>query len=383
MFTYNPKANYQPNGGRCLQILSGKDLYKQTIVVSAGTHGDTFPARFPNIFVDYPLGQMRVWDKLWTNWNKAPLKLWQTQLNYAVFCASSACGVSLAHLNYTKHLMIRSVYRFHIYYHIRPVLKRLQVPLPHETAFNAADNPYTESEFLKICEDYGVPDDPMRYRDEKFYWSYQHGIGWPIGPDSMTRWIIETSVGFTDVGLLRISESDRAYACLILSSQASARSSIVGNTAGSLTAQSAFLNNFENVVNCRVDIHEDIKRYQDTLSYASSKVDYSIGESIYMSPSDMTLKIRSGTVRYNNKILVSDEKFILGKNEKVNSLEAPVMKSHKGSNVVTQTAVTHRDSETAVTHKDLEKEPTIAHEEEKIALILSLTGIFAIWYLFQ
>ena len=50
------KANYQPNGGRYLQILSGKDLYKQTIVISARTH-DTFPARFPNIFVDYPLGQ--------------------------------------------------------------------------------------------------------------------------------------------------------------------------------------------------------------------------------------------------------------------------------------------------------------------------------------
>ena len=31
MFRYNPAANYQPNGGRYLQILSGKDLYKQTI----------------------------------------------------------------------------------------------------------------------------------------------------------------------------------------------------------------------------------------------------------------------------------------------------------------------------------------------------------------
>ena len=57
MFKYNPKANYQPNGGRYLQILSGKDLYIQTIVVSAGSHNDTFPVRFPNIFVDYPLGQ--------------------------------------------------------------------------------------------------------------------------------------------------------------------------------------------------------------------------------------------------------------------------------------------------------------------------------------
>ena len=59
MFRYNPKANYQANGGRYLQILSGKDLYKQTIIVSA-METDTFPARFPNIFVDYPLGQMRV-----------------------------------------------------------------------------------------------------------------------------------------------------------------------------------------------------------------------------------------------------------------------------------------------------------------------------------
>ena len=65
----------------------------------------------------------------------------------------------------------------------------------------------------------------MRYRDEKFYWTYQHGVGWPddyIGPDSMTRWIKEKLVGFTDIGLLRISESVRAYAYLILSSQASA-----------------------------------------------------------------------------------------------------------------------------------------------------------------
>ena len=71
MFRDNPKANYQPNGCRYLQILSGKDLYKQTIVVSA-MENDTLPARFPNIFVDYPLGQMHVGDKLWTNWNKAP-----------------------------------------------------------------------------------------------------------------------------------------------------------------------------------------------------------------------------------------------------------------------------------------------------------------------
>ena len=80
MFQHNPSAKYEPNGGRYLQILSGKDLCNQTIVVRPGRSADdTFHVRFPNIFVDYPLGSTRVGDKLWTNWNKASLRLWQTQ----------------------------------------------------------------------------------------------------------------------------------------------------------------------------------------------------------------------------------------------------------------------------------------------------------------
>ena len=138
-----------------------------------------------------------------------------------------------------------------------------------------------------------------------------------------------------------------------------------------MTAQSAFLNNFEDIVNRRVNIDKDIKHYQDTLSYASSKVDYSMGENICMLPRDMNLKIRSRTVGYNNKILVSDGKFSLGKNNKVNFLALgfigpasgePVLskgvmlklKSHKDSKVVAQPTHAH----------ELEKKPT--HEEEKL-----------------
>ena len=38
----------------------------------------------------------------------------------------------------------------------------------------------------------------MKYRDEKFYWTYQRGVSWPddyINQDSMTHWIIEKSQG--------------------------------------------------------------------------------------------------------------------------------------------------------------------------------------------
>ena len=163
-----------------------------------------------------------------------------------------------------------------------------------------------------------------------------------------------------------------------------------------LSAQSASLNNFEDIVNRRVNIQEDIKHYQDTLSYASSKVDYSIGQNIYMLPSNMELKIKTGTVRYNNKILVSSGNFILGKNEKVNSSETPAIKNHKTNSLETPTIKNHKtnpleiptmkSTQTAVNSErtaDLEQKTIISHEDEKVALVLSLTGIFTIGSFFD
>ena len=195
----------------------------------------------------------------------------------------------------------------------------------------------------------------------------------------MTQWIIQTSVGFTDVGLLKISESIRAYAYLILSSQGSARSSVVGNMASSLTAQSAVLNNFENVVNQRVDIREDLKHYQDTLSYASSKVDYSIGENLFILPSDMNLKIRSRTVGDNNKILISYGNFSLGKNEKVN---AGLAKSEEETMTKQMTTI-HKVVTKAPQPPTLAEKAIITPEDEKIAVILLLAGGFMVWYMFR
>ena len=225
-------------------------------------------------------------------------------------------------------------------------------------------------EFFKICEDYGVPHDPMKYKDEKFYWTYQNGGGWPddyISPDSMTHWIIEKSQGFTDVGLLRISESVRVYVYPLPSSQASVRSSVVENMTSALTAQKAFLNNFEGIVNCRVNIQEDIKHYQDTLSYASSKVDYSVGENIYMLPSDMNLHIKTETVGCNNKILIFDGKFNLGKNDKVNALEPTkhTFIPKVGHKVIAQS---------------LAQKSTITHEEEKLRQYFSNWSLYNMVY---
>ena len=93
------------------------------------------------------------------------------------------------------------------------------------------------------------------------------------------------------LGLQKLSETVRDYTYLILTSQSSMRGPIVGHEARNLDTQRVFLNSFENIVNRRVNIPEDIQRFQKTLQYARSKVDYVIGEFIYMLPSDMNLRI--------------------------------------------------------------------------------------------
>ena len=100
-----------------------------------------------------------------------------------------------------------------------------------------------------------------------------------------------------------------------------------------------------------------------------------------MLPSNMDLLIRSGTVGYNHKILVSDGKFIVGKNEKVN-LTVPVIKRHNTNSIepTTITAALGLTHTPAISQKN--QEP-ITHNEEKIALVLALTGGFAIWNIFR
>ena len=107
----------------------------------------------------------------------------------------------------------------------------------------------------------------------------------------------------------------------------------------------------------------------------------------------MNLKIRPGTVGYNNKILVSDGKIKLGKNDEVNLvvpamkshetnfLETPAIKNHKANSIKPTTITTSQGSThtPATSHKN---QKPITHSDEKIALVLALAGGFALWNMF-
>ena len=241
-----------------------------------------------------------------------------------------------------------------------------------------------------------------------------------INENSFSRWIIEKSDGLTTLGIQKLSESVRDYAYLILTSQTSTRGPIVGHEVRNLDAQRTFLNTFENIVNRRVNIPEDIRRFQKTLQYARSKVDYAIGKFIYMLPSDMNLRI--GNVRnYNNKILISSPSFKIGTNLKINLLSSENQRLNddgERANIKVEPEVKSKEvdnrrlmvkSEPAVKPKVITKpnikpnkehkqdiKPNIkfdrksnqdtnkiTYEEEKVALILGTTAVFTVWWMFK
>ena len=412
IYKYNSSANYRPNGGRYLQLITAEDLYIQNITVAEHEgHSDSFQVKFPNVFTNYPLGAVRVEDQKFKDWDHYKFTLWQSQLNFVVFCASSACGISVEHLN-AKEPMIRSIYRFHVYYHIRRILKILEIPLPYQNSFNQYSNPYNHEKFIGICSEYGVSNDLTKWRNQKYFSTWQ-SRAWETGKtgrsyineNSFSRWIIEKSDGLTTLGIQKLSESVRDYAYLILTNQTSTRGPIVGHEARNLDAQRTFLNTFENIVNRRVNIPEDIRRFQKTLQYARSKVDYAIGEFVYMLPSDMNLQI-GNTRNYNNKILISSPSFNIGTNLKVNldDDDTKVAKTDKldvkpkGEGIVKPKPDVKQKKEPNTKpnkeHKqdvkpnikfeqDVKKPDTITYEEEKVALVLGTTAVFTVWWMFK
>ena len=130
---------------------------------------------------------------------------------------------------------------------------------------------------------------------------------------------------------------------------------------------------------------EHIRRFQKTLQYARSKVDYVIREFIYMLPSDMNLQTGKVTRYYNNKILIASPNFKTGKinldEEKdkpdVKPKQEPDTKSNKEQKSDTESNKEHKlDIKMMKTEADMNK---ITYEEEKVALVLVILSIFTVW----
>jgi hypothetical protein len=110
IFKLNPDAKYHiPN--RWDKITSPPiDFTKLQIFVN---ENDSFQARNLNVFTDYVLTFFDA--ATISRWlSKCDMSFYQNQLNFAVWCASSGCGVSYEHLNAEKKTLIVSVQISHV-----------------------------------------------------------------------------------------------------------------------------------------------------------------------------------------------------------------------------------------------------------------------------
>ena len=115
----------------------------------------SFDVRFPNIWQSYKLPLVKS-PETYKSWINNQMQFWQNQLNFAIWCATSGCGVSkLDHLKH-KDPMIRSVVQFHAYYQIRRILSEMKCPLPTHRSWNPLNNDIDMNAFEQICNEFEI-----------------------------------------------------------------------------------------------------------------------------------------------------------------------------------------------------------------------------------
>ena len=142
-----------------------------------------------------------------------------------------------------------------------------------------------------------------------------------------TTFALDKSEGFTQAGVERLDDSIRIYVWVILGAQAQARSNILKTGTG-FDAQKQFLANIGDAIASPVDIPRSISRYQKTLQYASTSMDFVFGIRLYLSPSDMALY--PGNIQgYNNEIQIAESDAAIGHNPGINEAEPIASKGDK------------------------------------------------------
>ena len=293
-FLYNPTAQYQPAGVYKIKDL---DIINQTIEVKQSTHssdssGSNFKAKFPDIFAKYVLPYVES-DAIVQNWRQRPMQFWQNQLNFALWCATAGCGVSVGdHLSGDIPAFARSMFLFHVYYQTRRILFELKAALPTASSWNAFNNDYDKKAYERIYNEFGVSAS-SNWRQTKDHnqglgdmYNYFTGIGYhpyygeydsksitftQATPNSQihvdyiaqkvsnawSTFMLDNANGFTRPGVERINDSIRTYCWSILGSQSQIKSDILG-IGSAVDVQKQFLANVEDGIQRSIDLPSQI-----------------------------------------------------------------------------------------------------------------------------
>ena len=302
---------------------------------------------------------------------KPDMSFWPQQLNFALWCATTGCGVSREMLfsNTNSNLklseQVRTFYQFHVYYTTRNILYEMggiqsKNALPDDPAFNQQDNPYDVASYKRLCAEFGI--DPST--DFRFTYGQNHGLGYvnimySDGPLAHKQWqyppadlsnpssqrlagdsgttdnntiafirndqgadtqfehfVPNQTSGLTLNGLGRINRSIEAFGYCILGAQANMRSSILGTLGTARNTQTDFLVLIEDSIKT-LNVSNGPVKYQDAIEATKVRLNFAVGRGVLLLPARMIINTGS-IVGYNNNLRRATDNMKLGVNNHVN-----------------------------------------------------------------
>ena len=333
-------------------------------------------------------------------WVEEPnMKYWSQQLNFAVWCATSGCGISYDLIE--PDTQIGCILRFHVLYTIRSVLSDLQVPLPWDNSFIWSGTRYNKGSLAKLCNEFGISNPDFRFNgistdSDKFSFHYTSPY-----KDSLTayytsthkdrsqyNWFIpQKGQGITKAGMSRLNQSIEAFVYCVLGSQVNTRSSIIGDSGSAKETQDVFLQLFKSSV-IEKDISKRIQRYQFAIQEAKVKLDLAISPGSWLLPSSLVINTKS-TIGYNNKLRRATKYMVFGVNN-INQEIIPVVKHNMGhSKTKLPHIVKKPEKHTDVPTLPAEKKTTsqtsryVGEKHENNIAVITIVAAGVSWYMFR
>ena len=300
---------------------------------------------------------------------KADMSFWPQQLNFAMWCATTGCGISRemlfpSSLNLCEQF--RTFYQFHVYYTTIKILYEMggiqsKNALPDDAVFKQEDNPYDVASYKRLCGEFGID----QSTDFRFTYGQNHGLGYvnimySDGPFAHKKWkyppadlsskssqrlsdeggkdydrnkidfirndqgadkqfehfVPNRSSGLTLNGLRRINRYIEAFGYCILGAQANTRSSILGSTGTARNTQADFLVLIEDALRNLTVSNGPIK-YQNAFEQTKVRLDFAVARGVLLLPSRMIINMES-VIGYNNNLTRATDDMNLGVNNQVN-----------------------------------------------------------------
>ena len=354
-----PAIDFSSTTGHSVADLFNKEL---KIYVSPT---DYFTTKFRKIF---KAPKIKVTTSKYARpWIKGPnMGFWQQQLNFAVWCATTGCGVSREMLFGGGSLQlsdqVRAFYQFHVYYTTRKILYEMggiqsKNALPDSPVFSEIKNPYDVASYKRICAEFNIdPSTDFRYtrgkngglgtvyigatglgdiatdyhypdpdlalfnderitnRDDSNYKA--NGIAFMRidqgAENQLEHFVPDHANGLTPAGFGRINRSITAFGYCILGAQANTRSSIIGTLGTARNTQTDFLVLVDDAIRTLTVSNEPVK-YQNSIEATKVRLNFTVARGTLLLPARVIINMES-VVGYNNNLRRATDDMKLGVN---------------------------------------------------------------------